>query len=850
MAPVPDWARRALSVGTHREPSPLPRVVPYCRGEAVAERLVMARFPASSSLGLCRVATTPQAAPAAGENRYGTQEKVPENSAPEMDPTSRNVICPIPQNTDPKYEEQNGDRTVPPGEREIEVTHNEYLNFGPYDQRMGNQWEMIHFSEDGLKSVTKAVNGKRDLWTPSWDRESKLDVVRTGPLYDIRAYKGEKKPSRLYEEDEGELCYELPPENLSPEKAKELEEERREVIKSQAMKKSTTIAEKLTSADELEAPSPPSPSGEKAEAKISYSMGFAVCFDKPSPGWVQTIIDPENIDTEQINFAAARQQFLALEKSNPNLLLGPRKQVMSPRSPATQNIYERERQGHLQGDGDPDGHSQREPDLSNEKAAPIIPQTTWPAFKGRVAIYQDFSGENLDLGKMGCDLKTEDRNGRLPQKESGDTLGSEDGGQDPAEELEAKDETPIEREIRLSVEREENLWRERGIPRVNSRDELVEIRSKPLLSSPLSASASSRKRKDQARVSFYVQREIEQETKREEDLQKEGRLPGTYDKGTPQELGELRKVFEGEGTLPPSACKPGHLGEVQEPTPELPARLPVAHDKERIIHQDMNQSSVDTRLCSVLDAGVGNEPRRSRQGEAPRPKPLSAKETADPNAPLVLLREHFVVPMQKGTLPGDQGCPRARRTEGRPKWASPKEELYTLKTGKPRISLLIDQEIQDALKREEELQERRRKERLSTSGDVEKGTEKGLCSHLRSQASGVAGSSPVSGSPIFVPTSPTRSPASPSLPTGRFSSESDSKSHHSVKQSQMEEEKKKRQREEGKYAGIEPMDEIDTEVVNSTKVVRHRGVRAQLWEAGQILKRGEESNPELPLFDF
>ncbi|XP_048352935.1 mitotic interactor and substrate of PLK1 isoform X2 [Sphaerodactylus townsendi] len=768
-----------------------------------------------------------------------------------MDPGSS-----TPQDTDPKYEEQNGDKMVPLGEREIEATGDESLN---YDQKMGNQYEAIHSLEGGHKSVARAINGRRDLWAPSQDRESKLDVVRTGPRHDIRAYKGEKKPSRLYEEDEGKLCYELPPEYLSFEKAKELEEERQEIIKSQAMKKSTTTVEKLTSVDEPGAPSPASPGGEKAKIKRRDSMGLAVGFDKPSPGWVKAIIDPENIDTGQINFAAVRQQFLALEKRNPNLLLGPRKQVLSPRFPAIKNIYEREGQGHLGAlmvDRDPAGYNQRELGLASEGgAAPVNAPQIGPFSEGRLATYQGFSAENLDWGEMGPDLVTEaPHHGRVFWKKSRDALDLVAGGQDPAEELEARKETPIEREIRLSVEREEALWWERGIQRPSSRDELVVVQSKPLLLSPLlSVSAVARKRRDQARVSFYVQREIEQETKREEDLQKEGRLPGAYDKGTPQDLRELRKVFEGEGTLLPSARKPGHLGEVPESTPDQAAHLRVANAKERIIHQDMNQSLPLAQPSPVPETLLGNEPSQRRQGSSPGPRPLCTKEAAGPGAQPVLRKEHFAVPMQrpKATLPDDQGCRRhARGTEGRPKWAAPKEELYTLKTGKPRISLLIDQEIQEALQREEELQEQRTKERLAMSRDTEKGTEKAFCSHLWSQ-SAVADPSCVSSSPTFIAGSPTRPPASPA---GRFPSEPNSKARYSLKQSQTEEEEKKkkaRQREEGKYAGIEPMDEIDTEVVNSTKVVRHRGMRAQLWEAGQIHKRGEEeSDLELPLFDF
>ncbi|XP_077187911.1 mitotic interactor and substrate of PLK1 [Paroedura picta] len=758
-------------------------------------------------MGQTEAEQTQQAAPAMDR----TQEKVPLDSTPEMDPESSSGTRDVPQNTGPKYEGQNGDRTVSPGEWETE-----YFSFVHGHQKTGNRRETITFLEDEIKSTTDAVNGRRDLWTPSTDRESKLEVVKTGPRYDVRAYKGEKKPSRLYE-DEGELRYELPPKNLSPEKAKELEEERQEVIRSQAMKKSTTTAEKGTSVDKPGAPSPAMPSGEQAETCRRDTMSFAVCFDKPSPGWERTVIDPENIDTEQINFAAARHQFLALEKRNPNLLLGPRKLVTPPRLPASQNVCERECLGRpavLKDARDPDGPNQRESDLTHEKAALVIPQK--PDSEGRAAIYQDFPGENLHSEETGGHLRTKVHNGRLPEKEPGDALDLVACGQDPTEELEVHEETPIEREIRLSVEREETLWRERGVLRPSSRDELVKVRSKSLLSSPLSAPASSRKRKDRAGVSFFVQREIEQEIKREEDLQKEGRLPGVYDKGTPKELGERRRIFEQDGTQLSSAHRLQHPGVEQEFPPVCLSRHSIANDRERTVCRDMNQSSAPTRSHSALRPGLGDEPGQSRLQESPGPKLRSMKEAADPDAQLVLRKERFGVPMQRS----QPTFPDARRTEGRPRWAAPREELYTLKTAKARISLLIEQEIQDALQREEELQEQRRGGRLAGSGGTEQGKEKGFHSPPPAQSS------------------------------ERTPSEPDSKTPGSQKQSPVEEEKRRRQREEGKYAGIEPMDEIDTEVVNSTKVVRHQGLRAQLWEAGQILKRGEDSDPELPLFDF
>uniref|UniRef100_A0A8C3K7V6 A-kinase anchor protein 2 C-terminal domain-containing protein n=1 Tax=Calidris pygmaea TaxID=425635 RepID=A0A8C3K7V6_9CHAR len=129
-----------------------------------------------------------------------------------------------------------------------------------------------------------------------------------------------------------------------------------------------------------------------------------------------------------------------------------------------------------------------------------------------------------------------------------------DGSNGLDKEMKISNETPIEREIRMAMEREENLWKERGIPRLTSSSELVEIQTKPLLSM-LTSPGPGRKGKDRGRASLYLQREIEQETKREEALKKQGRLLGTYDRGTQQELDERRRVFdEGRGSPPVSGA--------------------------------------------------------------------------------------------------------------------------------------------------------------------------------------------------------------------------------------------------------------------------------------------------------
>uniref|UniRef100_A0A8C0TZR8 Mitotic spindle positioning n=1 Tax=Cyanistes caeruleus TaxID=156563 RepID=A0A8C0TZR8_CYACU len=456
------------------------------------------------------------------------------------------------------------------------------------------------------QSPSYFLEGGRDVWTPSPDRESKLEVVRSGSLYDLRAYKGERKPSKLYDDDEQDL-YRVPPPNISPEKARELEDERKEIIRSQVMRKS------------------------------SVPTSF-------------------NIDTEQINFSAARQQFLMLEKTNP--------EWYSP------EMAMRATRGY----GSGGASSQSRTDKS---------------------VYQVHGVEDLDSG-----------------------LGEISNGL--GKETRVSNETPIEREIRMAMEREENLWKERGIQRLTASSELVEIQTKPVLNIHTSP-GPGRKGKDRGRASLYVQREIEQETKREEDLKRQGRLLGTYDRGTQQELEERRRVFEQEEAPP------------QKPTPLKRAEERRSWVKEFVVEQPSSPSSVeDTRAGRSIPSYTASiahfqlsQPRFAAS-ERSREQPLVSQNaststskwgsedswggklpgsTPSPASTAVLPREYLSLSFWKPKVSfvEDMGTQSPlQREDGR-------EEQYRLRTWKLQTSALIEEEIRSDLQREEELQEQRRR---------------------------------------------------------------------------------------------------------------------------------------------
>ncbi|XP_035992727.1 uncharacterized protein si:ch211-207j7.2 [Fundulus heteroclitus] len=104
-------------------------------------------------------------------------------------------------------------------------------------------------------------------------------------------------------------------------------------------------------------------------------------------------------------------------------------------------------------------------------------------------------------------------------------------------------ETPIEREIRRAIEREQSLRRSRGLPNQRSSPEYVEV---PLRRSFQSQSVAPKwsQNKDREFAGKKMQQEIHEESRREQDLVKIGKIPGFYDKGTVRQIKERKQLFE------------------------------------------------------------------------------------------------------------------------------------------------------------------------------------------------------------------------------------------------------------------------------------------------------------------
>ncbi|XP_064353631.1 mitotic interactor and substrate of PLK1 isoform X2 [Dromaius novaehollandiae] len=756
-APPPPWPRRSLADAAQAAPRRPP-------GTGTARRRLPPsgqQDPAFCSEGL-QVTREPE-----GNLKTNPRPRVQEkadgeldaDSSQEMDRVTRHLVFQYPQAPNQDYND--GYQASSSAEQRAGGDDDVFGSSQRSSQRVENGYEWKFRS----KSPSNFLDGGKDVWTPSPDRDSRLEVVRSGSLYDLRAYRGERKPSKLYEEDEEEQRRVLPP-SISPEKAKELEDERREVIQSQVMKKSSTMAEKWSSMDELSSINPGSGSQGGGRHKGSFTSSFAVYFDKPSQGRAATPVDPENIDTEQINFSAARQQFLMLERTNPDSIFSPRQQAMSPKPESVTRISAQEWHGPetaaktARGYSSPGAPGQSRTDKTvyqvyntsykapakDEVYAPRRADTERSYLTGRTSTLTKASsrddpdsglGEMYTVGSVGYV-----GNGSTTIEIFDAPAGLRAGGNGPDKEMRTSNETPIEREIRLAMEREENLWKERGIQRLTSSSELVEIQTKPLLSvsvSPLPA----RKGKDKGRTSFYVQREIEQETKREEDLKKEGRLLGLYDRGTQQELDERKKVFQQEEAppAPQQTASPWKADEYRSswingfaleqstghsfsPTQDARGGKAPPNYTVKLTQFQAHQP----RFAAAAGEKSGDEPLMYDRASAGANKwasedswggrlPGAAQRSGSTLSPVdtgVLRKEYFSLPFWKPKVSfvDNMGTQSPLRRERGLEGEGGQEEQYTLRTWKPQTLVLIEKEIQSDLQREEELQEQRRRRQL------------------------------------------------------------------------------------------------------------------------------------------
>ncbi|XP_072457840.1 mitotic interactor and substrate of PLK1 isoform X2 [Notamacropus eugenii] len=680
---------------------------------------------------------------------------------------------------------------------------------------------MPHLVKETYHVLTENYNANQ--WTPAWDSKSQLEVMKTGPTYTFRTYPEERHPGKLYsgeEEEEEQQMYRLGPgENVFPKRRKDFEREREAVIRDQVVKRSTALATRWSSQEELD--------------KIYSGQEL----------FPTSASHSENvIDTEQINFLAARKQFMNLEKLTSN--------SQPPQKPMGRTI---QRMG-----------------ASPEAGKANVDQNAKSYWSGRVDLT---NGYTVPIKAQGKDSAEGARPGPGAL-----ALGSEEVSPELVLPHERSKETPIEREIRRAQEREDDLRQQRGLQQSGSRDELVEVPARPLLSKVnLAITPTPKKGKETGRPSsLYIRREIALDTKREEDYRRQAELskPTNHasristpsqlakDSEVPKEALKIRRVQSSDSILsltsdthPVKATLEGRKISRIPLEAYQPYLTPDSTKKEFSSYSSYKPSSslgsgghtmgsrreesvvtppLSSQKTSWVREQIREQPHKSQASTIQRQEPWrsprqeSTQKTWDVqeqgvgNASQgIVPRNYFhLQPMKvKITSPASEeaSAPQQQRV-----W-EPKghieEVAIPTKPLRSQSSNLLEVEIQSVLQRERELEEERRNalfpEVFSPATELDQHFEwEGPDSRHSSMASGITGSYSVSETPTF---SPVR------FHSGLVWKVTD--------QTPRREDVPWKRRKDVGYAGLDTSDAVNTEIVEATKVTRHKNTKAALWEA-------------------
>ncbi|KAM6168035.1 mitotic interactor and substrate of PLK1 [Erethizon dorsatum] len=637
------------------------------------------------------------------------------------------------------------------------------------------------------------------------DWEAQVDRTEIQVLRGRHAVLGHPAKDR----DEEMKVYLLDASHSPPRRPQDLEHERWAVIQGQAVRKGNTVAMLRGTPDHRDPESPGHPQSSPLE-------------------------EEDMIDREQIDFLAARQRFLKLEQAGTN-------RTSVSQSPLAKVSPARAQLGFIQVP-----KASNEPQLANGYVVPATAQdkevvivekrahgfftgpsvqamdnsSSWSqatnnsSFRSQAA-NDSSSFQSQDTDNLSFQSQTTDVSHLWPQPMD------DPGSWSP----ELPKETPIEREIRLAQEREADLREQRGLGRAAGHQELVEILTWPLLTKVSLAEAP---RRDRGRPSLYVQRDMVQETQREEDHRRVGlqasrtSMPEWVSNNPQPALGrklssdsildpmpdaraadpapEKRKV----NRIPPDAYQPYLGGGTPQPefSPFWGYRKP------------SGPPETEAKALGSPKSTGSQRPLPESSG-----KPVNTKSPwGHPQASRIMVpREYFRLQPLQFRVPDVQ-----HQGETPHVWGWEVAGAPALRLKRSQSSDLLEREVEDVLRREREVEEQRRSaffpEVFSPTAEDE-GCEQD--SRSSSRASGITGNYSVSESPLFTPIH---------LHSGLVwtaEAPTDGAAGH---------------RRKGQwYAGINPSDGINSEILGATRVTRHKNAMAMRWEAGIHNSEDEDS---------
>lgn len=367
-------------------------------------------------------------------------------------------------------------------------TPNSPSSAGSVDSHMG----FYSFVDD----PTSPEAEKNEVYMVSPKRQGKLSTLKEKNRFKLQTYIEERRPEKLFQETNGDNRYHI--DETSGEYNNEEKPNRIEIIRSQAPKRNTVFKEQWSALENLDLTKSPQ----------SLVEGFSLRYSPVSTKILHSEAGPGTIDSQQIDFKAVRRQFQMMEETKQNPFWKSSQEALSPKlqerswyaeaKPLTKHISKTET---LKDDSWKRLENEAKPikeDLEDRVQTSLIDYVDW------------------GIGNQGVDSTSDGNLSIEPFMLDSPSVASE---------------TPIEREIRISQEREQDLRRSRGIFLPDA-SEMVEIKTKPILSLP-TPQVKPMKSKESNRMSLLIQRGMER-----------GNLvPGLYDRGHLHNHGEGKRTF-------------------------------------------------------------------------------------------------------------------------------------------------------------------------------------------------------------------------------------------------------------------------------------------------------------------